>query len=480
MSFPRILITALRGGSGKTLLSIGLIAAWKAAGRFPAPFKKGPDYIDAGWLSLAAERPCYNLDTFLIDARGIRDSVLGRTQAEDIAVIEGNRGLYDCISTDGDTSTAELSKLLKTPMILCLDCTKTTRTMAAVVMGCCRFDPAADISGVILNRVAGPRHEKNLKKNIEYHCGIPVLGTLPKLDARHFPERHMGLVPRQEHAWAKESVSAAAETARKYLDMDGLAAVAEKAASVSLLHVPKEEDTVFPDPVRGEKRVRIGIIRDSAFQFYYPENIEALEKSGAQIIFISPFSDADIPDMDGLYIGGGFPETHAGKLADNQLFRNKIRKMAQDGMPVYGECGGLMFLGKDLILDGKTYPMSGVFPISFGLSPKPRGHGYTIVEVSRDNPWFPKGTQIRGHEFHYSHVLEYQGKSEDMVFSMKRGKGILEKKDGICYKNVIGTYTHIHALGTPEWAPAMVRNALLYRGKITGRKQEMSAGNKKT
>ncbi len=459
MNFPRIIITALRGGAGKTLLSIGMIAAWKAQGRSIAPFKKGPDYIDAGWLSLAADRPCYNLDTFLIRPEEILNSFQSRTQALDIAVIEGNRGLYDCISIDGDTSTAELSKLLKAPMILCLDCTKTTRTMAAIVSGCCRFDPDAQISGVILNRVAGSRHESNLRNNIEHYCGVPVMGALPKLDEQSFPERHMGLVPSHEHLWAKQSVAAAAKIAEQYLDLDGLTRIAEKAGAVPL---PFAESGNLPVS-SGEIAPTIGIIRDSAFQFYYPENLEALEKAGAQLLFFSPFTHTSVPDVDALYIGGGFPETHAKELADARQFREEIRMLAENGLPIYAECGGLMFLGDSLILEEKNYPMSGVLPIVFGLSTKPQGHGYTIVQVSRDNPYFQTGSQIRGHEFHYSHVLEFQGKTEDMIFSMKRGKGIREKKDGLCYKNVLATYTHIHALGTPEWAQSLVHNGLSYR-----------------
>ncbi|MGE0083588.1 MAG: cobyrinate a,c-diamide synthase [Desulfococcaceae bacterium] len=459
MLFPRIVITALRGGAGKTLLSIGLIAAWKARGRSIAPFKKGPDYIDAGWLSLAADRPCYNLDTFLIRSEEILNSFQSRTQARDIAVIEGNRGLYDCISIDGDTSTAELSKLLKAPMILCLDCTKTTRTMAAIVSGCCHFDPDAQISGVILNRVAGSRHESNLRSNIEHYCGVPVMGALPKLDAQSFPERHMGLVPSHEHRWAKESVAAAANIAQQYLDLDGLARIAEKAGAVPLPFAESGSPVISS----GEISPAIGIIRDSAFQFYYPENLEALEKAGARLFFFSPFTHTSVPDVDALYIGGGFPETHAKELAEARQFREQIRTLAENGLPIYAECGGLMFLGESLILEEKKYPMTGVLPIVFGLSAKPQGHGYTIAEVSGDNPYFQTGSQIRGHEFHYSHVLEFRGKTEDMVFSMKRGKGIREKKDGLCCKNVLATYTHIHALGTPEWAQSLVRNAVSYR-----------------
>jgi len=463
MSFPRIVISALRGGSGKTLLSIGLISAWKSADKSVAPFKKGPDYIDAGWLSLAGNRPCYNLDTFLIDQPYILNSFVSRASGSDIAIIEGNRGLYDCISLDGDTSTAELAKLLKSPVVICLDCTKTTRTLAAVVSGCIQFDPDLNIEGVILNRVAGARHEKNIQKNIEHYCGIPILGALPKLDNQSFPERHMGLVPTCEHEWANNSIASASLIAKKYLDLDKIEEIAQK-ASQTIISCPLIPNPQYPIP---EPRPRIGIIKDSAFQFYYPENIEALSSMGAECIFFSPFSTRTIPDIDGLYIGGGFPETHAGDLAENKIFGQELKKLADKGLPIYAECGGLMYLGEKLIIEGTSYPMCGVLPIIFGFSQKPQGHGYTKLQVTGDNPYFKKGTQIKGHEFHYSSVLECRENSESLVFSMKRGKGIKDRKDGFCYKNVLATYTHIHALGTPLWAEAMVANAAAWKKSKT-------------
>jgi cobyrinic acid a,c-diamide synthase len=248
MDFPRILISALRGGSGKTIVSIGITAAWKSFGKQITPFKKGPDYIDAGWLALAAGRPCYNLDTFLTKKEHILQSFFLHSIKGDIAVIEGNRGLYDGIDIQGSTSTAELAKLLQTPVILCIDCTKSTRTMAAAVLGCMKFDPDTDIKGVILNRVAGSRHEKILRKNIEHHCDIPVLGAVPKLDWQNFPERHMGLLPTPEHGWAEDSIEAASQIAERYLDLEALAAVAGDAGA---LPIPAElRESIPPETFR--------------------------------------------------------------------------------------------------------------------------------------------------------------------------------------------------------------------------------------
>jgi cobyrinic acid a,c-diamide synthase len=462
MDFPRILISALRGGSGKTILSIGIAAAWKAVGKRIIPFKKGPDYIDAGWLALAAGRPCYNLDTYLVTQENILRSFFLHSITGGISVIEGNRGLYDGIDIKGSTSTAELAKLLKMPVILCIDCTKSTRTMAAAVLGCRQFDPDVDIKGVILNRVAGPRHEKILRKNIEHYCHIPVLGAIPKLDWKNFPERHLGLVPTPEHDCAKDAIDAASQIAHRYLDLEALAAVAYNAAGLPASTELRENTRHLPSSIP-HPRPRIGVIKDSAFQFYYPENIEALEAEGAEIVFVSPLMSDKIPPVDALYIGGGFPETHARQLAENISFRKQLKALAENGLPIYAECGGLMYLGEALVLDEGTFPMAGVLPVVFGFSKKPQGHGYTVVTVEQENPYFKVGSEIKGHEFHYSKVLEWRGTDKDLAFAMKRGAGFIHKRDGVCYKNVLATYTHIHSLGTPSWAGAMVRNAKAYK-----------------
>lgn len=471
MDFPRIVISALRGGAGKTTLSIGIIAAWKARGKSIAPFKKGPDYIDTGWLALAAGRPCYNLDTFLIEKEAVLSSFFTRTRQNDLAVIEGNRGLYDGIDIEGTTSTAELAKLLKAPVIISIDCRKTTRTTAAAVMGCMQFDAEVAIKGVILNRVAGNRHEQIIRKSIEYYCGIPVLGAVPRLKTHNFPERHMGLVPTSEHLWARQSITASSQMASRYLDLDALADVASAAAKISVFKDGQERvrgrsfDEKKPILNLKGRAPKIGIIKDSAFQFYYPENIEALAAQGAELVFTSPLRDTRLPEVDALYIGGGFPETHAAELAENTAYNDAIRSLATDGLPIYAECGGLMYLGEALVLEEKAYPMTGVLPIIFGFSKKPQGHGYTVIAVDKANPYFAVGTELKGHEFHYSKVLKWRGDDSRMAFSMKRGAGFKNRKDGICYKNVLATYSHIHALGTPVWAQALVQQAVSYKEK---------------
>lgn len=463
---PGIVIAALRGGSGKTIFSVGIIAALRNRGATVAPFKKGPDYIDAGWLALAAGRPCYNLDSFLIAAPTIRQSYQRHTQAADIAVIEGNRGLYDCINTEGQTSTAELAKLLDLPVILCIDGTKTTRTMAAVVSGCIQFDPALRIEGVVLNHVAGARHERILRDSIEQFCHIPVLGAVPKLRKQSFPERHMGLVPTYEHQWAQDAVGTIAELAEKYIDLAALMAVADvrlparPPGFTSTVHErPASSEAVLSDGKDPGGRPRIGIIRDSAFQFYYPDNLEALMQAGADLVVTSPLHEDHLPPVDALYIGGGFPETHAARLAKNVTYREQLRELAEQGLPIYAECGGLMYLGRSLALEEGTFEMAGVLPVSFGFSKRPQGHGYTCVRIDRPNPFYEVGQTLKGHEFHYSSAQAGPNELAATVFCVERGSGLQDGRDGLCRHNVLATYTHIHALGTPQWAPALVARA---------------------
>jgi cobyrinic acid a,c-diamide synthase len=462
---PRILIAALRGGSGKTVVSIGLISALCRLGYNVAPFKKGPDYIDAGWLAMAAGRPCHNLDPFLCPSSSVQASFYRNSADADISVIEGNRGLYDGLDADGTTSTASLSKLIDAPVVLCVDCTKTTRTMAAIIMGCLCFDPDVNICGVILNRVAGARHERILRTSIEAHCKIPVFGAIPKLRQQDFPERHMGLIPTHEHSLAAAAIKSASEAVSSHVNLDLVVSAARRTAGIVFSGSDRDfHSDLGLDRHADAKKVRIGVIRDSAFQFYYPENLDALVASGAELFYLSPLADSALPeDIDGLYIGGGFPETHALQLAQNSDLRNSIKSSAEAGLPVYAECGGLMYLGQSLVLEGNTYPMAGVLPVVFGFSQKPQGHGYTIANVEAKNPYFSQGRQICGHEFHYSRVLEFSGRDSDFVFSMKKGRGIMDKKDGLCHKNVLATYTHIHCLGMPGWAPAFVRAAENYR-----------------
>jgi cobyrinic acid a,c-diamide synthase len=482
-STPRLVVSGLRGGSGKTILSLSLISSFKKKGIAATPFKKGPDYIDAGWLALASGVPCYNLDLFMMTPDQAFRSFLEHTRTSGVAVIEGNRGLYDGVDHEGTYSTAALAKLLKAPVIIIMDCTKSTNTVAAMVLGCQKMDPDVSIGGVVLNRVATARQESVIRKAIDRVCGVPVLGAIPRLKQDPFPERHMGLTPFQEHKGLADSIETVAGIGEKYLDLDAVMEVANNAgelktevrsqravASSQKSEVSKEgrrttgdelPTTDYRPPTTDS--LRIGIIRDSAFQFYYQENFEELEKRGATLIEASPLQAKELPDLDALYIGGGFPETHAISLAENRSFRYSLYSAIQGGLPVYAECGGLMYLGKNIILDDNTYPMVGALPITFGLEKRPRAHGYTIVEVVNANSYFPEKTVLKGHEFHYSHVLEIDRDAVTMAFDVKRGQGIIDNRDGMCYKNVLAAYTHLHAVGSPEWAEGIMAAARTYK-----------------
>ena len=468
MKYPRIIVSALSGGSGKTITTLGIISSLKAKGYPVSPFKKGPDYIDAGWLALAAGQPCYNLDTFLISPSKIIQLFKTHTQKDSIAVIEANRGIYDSIDYEGSTSTAELAKLINTPVILCLDCTKTTRTLAALVYGCIKFDPDIMFSGVVLNRVAGSRHEGIIRKCIENHTGVPVIGAIPKLKKNVFPERHMGLVPTPEHGWTDNAINTAQAIAEKYLDLNKICQIAEKAGFLEdkndLINKNLSENFSLKKTITSTKKVKIGIARDAAFQFYYSENLEELSNLGAELYFISPVNDKELPDLDALYLGGGFPETQAQQIEKNESFRLSLKKAVNNGLPVYAECGGLMYLGKSVIVDDISYEMANIFSIIFDLSKRPVAHGYSIIKVDQSNPFFQVGTEIRGHEFHYSRVLEWNSKEdENLALKVERGKGFYENRDGLCKKNVLAAYTHVHAWGTPQWASGMIRAAKKYQ-----------------
>ncbi|MFH0823403.1 MAG: cobyrinate a,c-diamide synthase [Pseudomonadota bacterium] len=460
ISIPRIAIGALKGGAGKTYISMGIVAALKRRGMRIAVFKKGPDYIDAGWLGLAAGGDCYNLDAYLFDPDTVLSSFVKRSVQADVSVIEGNRGLFDGVDSAGSYSTAELAKMLGAPVVLVIDATKVTRTAAAFVLGCRALDPRLDLRCVILNRVGGKRHERVLREAVEGACGVPVIGAVSKLSLDSFPQRHLGLLPLHEHPKAMALVDQAAQTAEQNIDLDRLL---EFIRSAGPLPVPCGAD---PEPVgRADEsnELRIGILRDSAFQFYYPENIEALTNMGASIVRVSALDPKPLPDIHALYIGGGFPETHAERLAENVVFRESLRQAVEDGLPVYAECGGLMYLSRNLIIDHRAYPMTGTFSVDSVLSRVPQGHGYIRAEVVGSNPFYDEGTVLTGHEFHYSYVGGMDDPDVRCVLKVVRGHGIDGFRDGLCKRNALATYVHVHALGEPRWARGIIRTAREYR-----------------
>jgi cobyrinic acid a,c-diamide synthase len=455
---PRIVLAALRGGSGKTILTLGLLAAWRDMGYEIAPFKKGPDFIDAGWLSFAAGRACYNLDSFLMNEDQIVHSFISRSQKADISVIEGNRGLFDGLDVEGRCSTAEIAKILKAPVILIVDVSMATRTVAAIIKGCQVFDPRLYIAGVILNRAAGPRQIALITKAVEKYCSIPVVGVVPRLQGNTFPERHMGLVPYQERENSEKAIRWAKEAVRENLQLEHILRLARETAPLEMPPaLPSHPDISLIT----NERPRIGYILDRSFWFYYPENLEQLERMGARLVQVDALSDPALPELDALYIGGGFPETQAQPLADNRTFRHSLKKAIDGGLPVYAECGGLMYLGEGLVLGGNAYPMVGALPLNIFLEKKSQGHGYTIMEVQETNPYFPIGTRIVGHEFHYSRaLLTIPSDQVRFAFRVKRGHGVDGENDGLVRKNLLATYTHIHAGGNNSWGRAFFSMAL--------------------
>lgn len=468
VTVPRVLIAGLRGSGGKTLVAVGLAAALRKRGRAVIPYKKGADYIDSAWLSSAAGHVCRNLDLYMVDPVEVVRSFARTARGADLALIEGNRGLFDGMDALGTYSAAELAKLLSTPVILVCDSTKTTRTLAALISGCQKFDSDVPLRGVILNMVAGARHETVLREAIKRYCDTPVLGAIPKLAESPFPERHLGLVPPQEHDEVPEAVEWAAGVAERHLDLDAILEVAQDAPRLEA-----QEEMVTAGTPRGQRgaggaaagravagrkssAVRVGVFRDEAFQFYYPENLEALEIAGAELVFSSPLSDRNVPKVDAIYIGGGFPETMAERLAENKGFREGVAAAVEAGVPVYAECAGAVYLGEKLIVEGSSYPMCGALPAVFGFGPKPQGHGYSEVEVVECTPFYRTGERIRGHEFHYSHLLDLDEKKVSLAFRVLRGFGMDGARDGICRNNTLATYCHIHALGTVGWAGSLV------------------------
>jgi cobyrinic acid a,c-diamide synthase len=387
----------------------------------------------------------------------IKDSFKLHSNDADLAIVEGNRGLFDGVNVEGSYSTAELSVQLNQPVLLVVDCTKTTRTVAALVLGCQKLDPRVMIRGVVLNRLGTARHESIVRQAVEHYTGVPVVGAIHRTRKDIFPQRHLGVIPHQEHEGADQVTGIIADMAEKYLDLDAIEnCMGEIDQSGTEVRVTPEEPSA---------KVRIGILKDAAFQFYYPENLEALIAEGADLVEINAMMAEKLPELDGLYIGGGFPETSARRLSENSSFRQSVKLAAEAGLPIYAECGGLIYLGESIKLDGTEYPLAGVFPIRFGLHRKPQAHGYTELTVSGENPFYKVGKKIKGHEFRYSEILSWQGTKADLALDMQRGVGFMDNRDGLVYKNVLALYTHIHSLSTPQWAGNLVALALEFKAR---------------
>ncbi len=539
MNLPRIVIAGLSGGSGKTLVSLGVVRALARAGLAVKPCKKGPDYIDAWWLALAAGRPATNLDPYFLDAEmlrslfwtqcgltgkgsptggvpgplGITDPAGPTHRAEpagspvryDMAVIEGNRGLFDGRDLSGSCSTAELARILGAPVVVVMDCTKMTRTAAAIVSGLRHFEQGVHIAGVILNRTAGPRHRTVLRETIEHYTDVPVLGVLPKISDNPIPERHMGLVSGMEHAECVAGLDKVADIMAEHVDLHRLRQVASAAPTPqgpvanlwSLLpgtgdahsHGTAPLDTGRDDAAPDDAaladaaqcntasratpsiRPRIGYVHDAALWFYYEENLLALRHAGADLIRLSLLDGADWPQLDGLYLGGGFPENLAARLSANRPALDRLRALSESGLPIYAECGGFMVLGRSIVMGDTEHPMADIFPVRTVFHPKPQGLGYVDAAAILENPFHPVGATFRGHEFHYSRCMPCDdGRDVHAIPSALRltaqsghVTGMGDGRDGLLLRNTLAAYTHIFAPAVPHWAPAMVRAAREHR-----------------
>ena len=457
-NYPRIVIGGLSGDSGKTVLSCGIIAWLKEKGMDVAAFKKGPDYIDAAWLKLASGKPARNLDTYLMGFPKVKNSFLKNAANSDISLVEGNRGLFDGVDSLGTHSTAELAKLLKAPVVIIQNLTKVTRTAAASILGCSHLDPDLNIAGIILNQVAGERHLKVAKEAIEETTGIPVLGSIPKLKNEYvLPSRHLGLITPDEFDGKSSFINDLSKIINDYVDMPAVIRIANESP---LLQHENFDNT--KNEFEDQEKVRIGYFKDQSFSFYYPENLEMLIDAGAELIPISPIQDTELENLDALYIGGGFPETNLTKLELNRELMQLLKEMAEDGFPIYAECGGLMYLAKDIEWKEKKYSLTNVLPISIRMHDKPQGHGYFRAIVDSENPFFSTGRQLNGHEFHYSAIHEFDENIKS-VLSVIRGNGIINGRDGLVYKNVFATYLHVHALASPEWVDGMIESAKKFK-----------------
>jgi cobyrinic acid a,c-diamide synthase len=379
-----------------------------------------------------------------------------------LAIVEGAMGLYDGL--DSHETTAEIARLLSIPILLVINTTRMTRSIAAMVTGYQHFQKDVPIAGVILNYVSGTRHESKLRNAVEEYCGIPVVGSIPRDQDLRIVERHLGLIPSSEAGEAELWVERIGRKLESQLDLDKILTIARssKAPQIPSLLLKKRKTKKSPlplgerDRVRGNARtqkVRIGIIRDRAFHFYYPENLEALAIEGAELLFIDSFKDR-LPKVDGLYIGGGFPEFFLKELEGNRRLRRDIAEAVHEGLPVYAECAGLMYLCRSISWRNLSYEMVGVLSSEVQLSERPEGHGYEVAEVLNENPIFPVGLTIRGHEFHHSILLKLDNLT--FAYRIKRGRGIASQRDGIVYKNLFASYIHLHALGTPEWAEGFI------------------------
>ena len=450
---PRLYISAAHKSSGKTTLSIGLCAAYAQQGLKVQPYKKGPDYIDPLWLTQASQRCACNLDFNTMSHDEILRVFQQRREGADITIIEGNKGLHDGMSMDGADSNAGMAKLLKSPVVLVLDTRGVSRGVAPLLLGYQQFDPDVNIAGVIFNMAGGARHAAKLRSVAETYTDIPVLGVVNRHKDLELTERHLGLMPSNENQQSANIIKAIASQVSDQVDLEACLSVAKQSGELpnySPLEIPDMPNTT----------VRIGICEDRAFSFYYLSDLHALQLAGAELVSINTLEDSELPNIDGLFIGGGFPETHMQALSQNKSIRESIRQSIEAGLPAYAECGGLMYLSKRLNWDGQSAEMVGVIPSDATMHEKPQGRGYVKLEETGAMPW-PGETSVPvvgAHEFHYSSLdnLDALHRKGSFAYTVRRGKGITGEQDGWVYKNLLASYSHLRDTEQHHWARRFV------------------------
>ena len=456
----QLLISAAHKSSGKTTLSIGLCAALAGQGYVVQPFKKGPDYIDPMWLGQAAGRPCFNLDPYLMASADIRN-LFDKYQAQaDITLVEGNKGLYDGLALDGSNSNAALAHQLDLPVILVLDTRGITRGIAPLLLGYQAFDPKIRIAGVILNRVGGARHEAKLRAVIERYTDITVVGSVHEDKSLALTERHLGLIPSQEHGDSQALIKRLAQAVHDQVDLKKLLHAIGAAPAKTADSRPPEpaRDTTLNAGAVDAPGVRIGIARDKAFGFYYADDLLALQHAGATLLPFDTLNDETLPEnLDALFIGGGFPEMFLTELQANESLRSVIGKRINQGLPVYAECGGLMYLSQSITWREQRCNMVGAIAADVHLHDKPIGRGYVSLESTEHMPWPGlRGQSVKGHEFHYSSLSGLSSQTR-YAWRVSRGHGIDGQNDGIVQGRLLASYAHLRDLAGTGWAEQFVR-----------------------
>ncbi|MCW2306294.1 cobyrinate a,c-diamide synthase [Rhodobium gokarnense] len=443
-----IYLSAAHMSSGKTVVSVGLSAALGRRGRTVQPFKKGPDYIDPMWLSRAAGRPCYNLDFNTMDADEIRGLFAAGMDGADIGLIEGNKGLYDGLDVTGGDCNAALAKLTESPVVLVLNVEGITRGAAPLVLGYQQFDPDVRIAGVILNSVVSARQEEKVRAVLEHYTDVPVIGAIGRDPSLGVPERHLGLTTPGDTDHRDRQVARLADAIAAGVDLDTLIAIAETAPALEpLASVP-----AMPRP-----DLTVAIARDAAFGFYYQDDLEAFAAAGAKPVFFDTMHDTALPQCDGLFIGGGFPETHMAELEDNHRLRCRIARAIANGLPTYAECGGLMYLCRTLTWHGARHTMVGAVAADAVMHERPQGRGLVCLEPTGAAPWplAEDGMPIHAHEFHYAGL---ENVARDTVFACRvaRGHGIDGTNDGIVRGNLVAGFSHLRSTAANRWVERFV------------------------